>query len=196
MSWNRVYCILPLPTIVHHKFWLLRKLDDHVGLRLTELARQGWSTRDLVWADWAAAKLPGSGLRRVGDGRSLKIDLIPALSHTGLSPDYVLELAEFSVNETVYVRRPGGRSILRELSIGVEKLVSPSLLHRYTTGSGSDWQDFATERLKRWTEIEACKEQSQRGSASDPSVLKLRDFADDQMPVWYEEYCSQNQSSK
>ncbi|EFZ03039.1 hypothetical protein MAA_00113 [Metarhizium robertsii ARSEF 23] len=186
-----------------HKFWPLRKLNDDFGVKLAELAQQGWTTRDLVWADWAIP--PGLGVRRVGDNisprrvgdeMSLVMPLRPALAHNGLKPDHVLELSEFSVDSPA---RPGGFGTRhRELSVTVKELQSPSLRYRYTTGQGSQWRTFVSERLKRWTEIEACKMDPDSRPPHwlppppDFEVPPTWDFADDQMPLWYKTYWLEN----
>ena len=219
MSWNKVYCLFPLPTIDDHEFFPLQELGGHFGRRLTKLARQGWTTRDLVWADWAATKLPALGLRRVGDETSLQMTLRPALSYAEASPEYVLELAEFRVGDVVHDSPPPAlglftprstfaepptipreRSIGRALCVGVETLTSRSLAHRYVIGRKSGWGKYAEERARRWTEVEDCKETSNRSAGHDDleslvESLAMWDYADDQMPVWYEQYCMQQGQS-
>ena len=141
--------------------------------------------------------------------------LSPALSRSETTPDettpdYVLELAEFSVGEVVKVEPPRDRlafgqgtafgerptmsrqlSDSRELRVRMEELASRGLLHRYVTGEESGWRDFVIKRLKRWTEVEECKESSIGSAGSDPAVLWTWDYADDQMPVWFEQFSLQ-----
>lgn len=220
MSWNKVYSLFPLDTLAHHQFWPLRALDDVFGARLAELATQGWTTRHLVWADLDGELPSGLGARRVGDRDSLVMTLTPALAHTGLAPDYVLELSEFDVNTRAPVQDfPTDHRVFwgqinqieaqstasRELIITLGELKSHSLRHRYTTRENGAWRDFARKRLERWTEVELYKTDRDKRPAdfadypdflglppSDFQVPATWDFADDQMPIWYQTWCSQN----
>ncbi|KAJ3493952.1 hypothetical protein NLG97_g4397 [Lecanicillium saksenae] len=225
MSWNKLYVMFPLATLVHHQFWPLRELDDIFGARLNDLATQGWTTRDLVWVDFAKELLSGLGARRVGDENSLAMPLMPALACTGLTPDYVLELSEFDVNTRVPVQtvasfatdqrrlfpqlQPNAaqnRNAARapELMIKLEELKSPSLRHRYTTSESGAWHGFALKRLKRWTEVELYKMDRDKRPTNFPGSPLPSDFelpatwdsADDQMPIWYRECHSKNDPCK
>lgn len=209
MSWNKLYSMFPLATLVRHEFWPLQKLDDGFGAHLVELATQGWTTRHLVWVDLAEERLAGLGTRRVGDESSLVIPLLPALACTGVAPDYVLELSEFEVNDhspahNLLASHRTPRSLserqTRAYSITAKELKSQSLRHRYTIAEGSVWSSFVLKRLERWTEVELYKMDHDDRPATFPQVRPSSefevpatwDFADDQMPVWYRLCRSQN----
>lgn len=213
MSWNKLYSLFPLSTLVRHEFWPLQKLDDGFGAHLVELATRGWTTRHLVWADLAEERLVGLGTRRVGDESSLVMPLMPALAYTGVAPDYVLELSEFNVDIHSPARhlptrqrtpRRSSERKPRELNITLKELKSQSLRHRYTTAEGSVWSKFALERLERWTEVELYKmDHAERPAtfpelppSSDFEVPATWDFADDQMLIWYRRCRSQNDPRK
>lgn len=213
MSWNKIYSIFPLATIVTHKLYPLRPLDDHLGAHLAELSKQGWTSRDIIWLDLARLKVQNIGSRRVGDRHTLAMPLHPVLEGTGQTPDYVLEHAEFHVFDQ---RLPLPRSTSKfpsrntlqlfseELSIRVQELASPALYYQYTTGHGllsEAWRQYAEQRLKRWTIAELYKIPSSRRPlnpttfnspfGSLPSRHELPaswDYADDQMAQWYRQW--------
>lgn len=94
-----------------------------------------------------------------------------------------------------------GTASSRTLRVTLEELTSQSLRHQYTTELDSDWQKFTYTRLQRWTEIETYKMDRERRPAgfpdsplsSDFEVPATWDFADDQIPIWYESFCSQEE---
>jgi hypothetical protein len=217
MSWNKIYSIFPRTTIAHHKFYPLRSLDDDFGSVLVELAQQGWTSRDLVWPDLTKDEPHGIGPRRVGDHFSLVMPL-PSIStrcQVAFTPDYVLELVKFDVCDDpprpVSSRGFGNQTSIvrprdRKLYIQVEELTSPALRYRYTTGSGistDSWRVYVVQRLERWTLIEYLKmddagrlgELTHRPygypTVSLPSEFQVPatwDYADDQMPLWHQDW--------
>ncbi|KAJ9131066.1 hypothetical protein NKR23_g11892 [Pleurostoma richardsiae] len=74
ITWNKAYSIFARQTLINHQFFPLRSLGDDFGSNLNELSNQEWTTRNLVWADFAGAEVRKiEGLRRVGDRSTLVI---------------------------------------------------------------------------------------------------------------------------
>lgn len=182
MTWDNIYAIFPLDTMVNHRLYPLRPLDDQFGTCLAELALQGWTSRDVVWLDLIDLKVQHIGTRRVGDRYTLTMPLHPILEGTGQTPDYVIEHAEFVVldqrslhwqNTPHWQRMPPFQQPPQQrtarfggggLSVKVQELASPALRYQYTVGHGANpnWHDFVKERLKRWSVVELLKIPSSR----------------------------------
>lgn len=197
--------------MVNHKSYPLRPLDNTFGTTIAELARQGWTTRGLAWLEFGAPTPIGIGIRRVGDSSSATIPITPKLTLPHATPDYVTQHAKFEViNRTVQPRSGRrGRKIhgTRELRLQVEVLSSLALHYRYTTrqsDAANSWSYFVGKRLNRWIKIELYKtphnkrpfeitpytEDAYLNLDPSPNILlpETWDYADDQMPAWYEEF--------
>lgn len=209
--------MFPVTTIINHQLYPLRQLDGQFGAQLTELAKQGWTSRDIVWLDLSKVKVKHIGSRRVGDRYALVMPLHPILDRKGQAPDSTLEYAEFTVcDEKPRPLHPTPRSRSRstpmyippryseELSIRVQELSSLALYYSYTTSQGysiNDWRGFVEKRLERWLATEQYKDPSSihppPSSLFGPQFSPPRsrselpagwDYADDQMPVWYRQW--------
>ncbi|KAH8883191.1 hypothetical protein GQ53DRAFT_432057 [Thozetella sp. PMI_491] len=209
ITWNKVYAIFPQQTLISHLGFPLRPLDDEFGSGLNELADQGWTTRDIVWPDFATVQTSKvSGLRRVGDRSTLVIPLETDFVRGSSTPDFVIEHVQFNVpgTDSRYDQRRGyAQSQFRPdyyLKIRVQEVVSPALRHSYITAS-TEWNLYLTSRLQRWTWLELYKLAPNKRPAqlanapllsSDVSTLRdfavpaSWDYADDQLPKWYREW--------
>lgn len=175
--------MFPVMTIVKHKLYPLRPLDDQLGAQLAELAEQGWTSRDIVWLDLTDIKVKHIGSRRVGDPRTLAMPLYTILDRRGQTPDSVLEHAEFyvcdekrrplqSTSKSKSARRELGHFFSEELSIQVQELASLALRYTYTTSQSwpsSNWRVFVEKRLERWIATELYKIPSSRRPLRSPA---------------------------
>lgn len=200
ISWNKAYSLLPIPTIVHHKFYPTKPFDNGLGRALRHRSKWGWTTRDMLWPDQTSELISRKQCRQVGGPRSLVIKLgnVPPGDYT---PDYVLDASVFSL---VWE----SSASTRRLSISAQPTVeSAALRYKYTTGAGGDawrsWEKFLRDRLDRWIYVEIAKlsrEDRPRGfyflapgnyRFSFPSGYILPDawdYADDQMIPWFQEW--------
>ncbi|KAM0354832.1 hypothetical protein ACHAPU_000659 [Fusarium lateritium] len=200
ISWNKAYSLLPLSTIVHHKFYPLKPFDNDFGQKLRLYADQGWTTRDMLWPEMTRQLIPRKECRRVGDSMSLVIKLSGAPDGES-SPDCAFEANTFSVLWESH-------SAHSRLAISAEPVIkSPALRYTYTNGSKGNgrnsWKGFLDDRLKRWIYVEMAKMESElrpRGfyfmSPGNYNVtLPINyippanwDYADDQMILWFHEW--------
>ncbi|RYP26154.1 hypothetical protein DL767_008150 [Monosporascus sp. MG133] len=204
-------------TLINHQFYPLGSLDNDFGSNLKELANQGWTTRDIIWPDFASGKARKfAGLRRVGGSSTLVIPLDIGSIQAPSTPDFSIEYAQFEVswNER---QLSGHQNIFRQnqfhqgplqnrysrnlfLTIRSEEMVSPAVRHGYTTAS-TGWHSYVTDRLRRWAWLELYKLGSENpllqvtdplsSDVSIPEDFELPqswDYADDQIPGWYREW--------
>ncbi|ENH66292.1 hypothetical protein FOC1_g10001928 [Fusarium oxysporum f. sp. cubense race 1] len=96
ISWNEAYSLLPVPTMVFHKFYHLKPFDNALGKSLRERAKWGWSTRDMLWPDLTTRLISRKECHQIGGPSSLIIKLgnEPPGDYT---PDHVLEGSVYSV---------------------------------------------------------------------------------------------------
>ncbi|KAF0635135.1 hypothetical protein FPSE5266_06688 [Fusarium pseudograminearum] len=200
ISWNKVYCLFPLPTIKRHKFFALRPFDRSVGDTLREYAAAGWTTRDLVRPHEAPELIPREALQQIGGQRSLIIDLTG--SPIGkFTPDYVLESGVFSINWT-----PGNFDGHPILSVGVhQSFTRVALRYIHTTGlSGiaqQSWNEFLQTKLRLWVYIEDLKTYPVDTPTCNHLIVWYKchmcvrarmpstwDYADDQISTWFQEW--------
>ncbi|KAI8665149.1 hypothetical protein LRP88_12814 [Fusarium phalaenopsidis] len=200
ISWNKAYSLLPIPTIVRHKFYPIKPFDNALGQTLRQRAKWGWTTRDMLWPDQTTQFISQKQCRQIGGPSSLVIGLgnIPP---GDFMPDYVLDGSVFSV---VW----DSRASTRCLSVSVQPAVeSTALRYAYTNGGGGQawraWEKFLRDRLDRWVYVEIAKmgqEQRPPGfyfmapgnyRVSIPSGYELPgtwDYADDQIISWFQEW--------
>jgi hypothetical protein len=201
ISWNKAYSLLPIPTVVFHKFYPLKPFDDALGQSLRQRAKWGWTTRDLLWPDLTTQYISTEECRQIGGPRSLIIRLgdIPPGNYI---PDYILEGSVYSVLWKDI-------SSTRRLSVTIRLRSSSNALHYAHTNGGEighgckDWERFLRERLDRWTYVEVAKmdsDQQPPGShhmapgnyqVSIPANYQLPetwDYADDQIIPWFQEW--------
>ena len=198
ITWNKAFSIFPKQTIIQHKFYPLRPVDNEFGVGLTELNSQSWTTRDMMWPEldtntWPAQADSG---RRVGDRRSLVIALDTNKVQKPHTSDFVVEYAQFEVSP--YSNWPG-----HELPrLRLQELLLAALRNKYTYAQES-WYTFVTKRLQRWIQLELYKIDPERRPAefrhgiphhsdivlpADFHVPDTWDYADDQLPLWYSEW--------
>ncbi|KAI9150790.1 hypothetical protein HJFPF1_10567 [Paramyrothecium foliicola] len=209
LTWNKAFCMFPLDTLIKHRFYPLQNFDDRFGSRLNELARQGWTTRDIIWPDFKREEsLKIAKLRRVGDASALSISLNTDGVVVPPVPDSVIQYAQFVVvkDDPTQPRRgafrhPPGLPSPRGsyLSLGVLEMKSHGVRYVYATGSSS-WSTYLGERLRRWAWLEAFKMGTEgtpwRSATNSPLVSEITDFAtpetwdfaDNQIPIWYKEW--------
>uniref|UniRef100_L2FEJ4 F-box domain-containing protein n=1 Tax=Colletotrichum fructicola (strain Nara gc5) TaxID=1213859 RepID=L2FEJ4_COLFN len=205
---DKAYSLFPSLTIHQHKFYLLRRLDDDSGCRLSEYAHHGWTTRDVMWPDWTdKMKLKGKGCRRVGHRFSLVVELPGNFGTPSSTPHYVIEHAQFGIQGTVYMTRPNrGKRRDDEFELEAKPFTSHALRHCYTIANSWSWGYFLSGRLERWLMMELFKmgHENRPGpltpntpyysfkvslplSITPPSTW---DHADDQVPIWYAEWAA------
>lgn len=200
ISWNKVYCLFPLPTIERHKFFDLRPFDRIVGDTLRQYEAAGWTSRDLVRPHEAPELIPREALQQIGGQRSLVIYLTG--SPIGeFTPDYVLESGVFSINWT-----SGNFDYHPILSVGVhQSFTRVALRYIHTTGlSGraqQSWNEFLQTKLRSWVYNEVLKIDPVDMPACNhlndwykcPMCVRARmpsnwDYADDQISTWFQEW--------
>ncbi|CCT76256.1 uncharacterized protein FFUJ_14108 [Fusarium fujikuroi IMI 58289] len=200
ISWNKAYCLLPIPTVVSHKFYPIKPFDNALGKSLRERAKWGWTTRDMLWPDLTTRLISSKECRQIGGPSSLIIKLgnEPPGDYT---PDYVLEGSVYSV---VWKLMDTGRRLCVTMQPGP---VSHSLRYVYANGEVGhgckDWERFLRDRLDRWTYVEIAKldreEQPQGFYHMAPGNYRVRipagyqlpetwDYADDQIIPWFQEW--------
>ncbi|KAF4994657.1 hypothetical protein FGRMN_5654 [Fusarium graminum] len=199
ISWNKAYSLLPLSTIVHHKFYPLKSFDDNFGRKLRQYANQGWTTRDMLWPDMTRQLIPQRECHRIGDLGSLAIKL-GGTPHGDLPPDSALEGNVFSVLWE-------SNSAHSRLILSVEPTIK-SLALRYTYTNGGrgrarEFKQFLDERLRRWIYVEMTKMKSEQRPGDFYFVHSWSykvtiptgytppedwDYADDQMGAWFHEW--------
>jgi hypothetical protein len=214
ITWNKAYSIFPRQTLVDHKFFPLRSLDDEFGTELSELSLQGWTARDIIWPDHDKEKVDDVvGIRRIGDKRSLVIPLDTESVVTPSASDDVIELTQFEISERFnspsrigYDHRFGHTAIQNSatkstsLQIQTKTLTSSVLRYDYTTADNK-WYKFAIERTQRWAWLELYKlkqeDRPTQDTMSSPLISDISitadfeppqswDYADDQMMAWYQ----------
>ncbi|KAF1809576.1 hypothetical protein P152DRAFT_441373 [Eremomyces bilateralis CBS 781.70] len=203
ITWNKAYSIFPIQTVIHHKLYALKPMDEDFGSVLNELSNQGWTTRDIIWPELAADAQSHeiSGYRRVGDQSTLVILLHTYNVQKASTPDSVTEYAQFEVS-TNSVPPFFEQDRLPNTQIQLQRLVSPALRYEYTFGKSS-WHDFVSKRLQRWAWVELYKlEPGKRplqftdgiphyfniSFLQDFQTPETWDYADDQIPAWYLEW--------
>jgi hypothetical protein len=154
ISWNKAYSLLPIPTVMFHKFYPLKPFDNALGQSLRHRAKWGWTTRDILWPDLTSQLISHRECRQIGGPSSLIINLgnAPPGNYT---PDYVLEGNVYSVvwKSTASCRR---------LTVTIQLApVSSALRYPHTNGETGDgckaWAKFLRDRLDRWTYVEIAK---------------------------------------
>ncbi|KAI6771707.1 hypothetical protein HG531_009332 [Fusarium graminearum] len=200
ISWNKVYCLFPLPTIKRHKFFFVRPADGIRGDTPREYKAAGWTTRDFVWPDEAPELIPREALQQIGGQRSLIIDLTdPPIGE--FTPDYVLESGVFSINWAV--ANFDGHYIL---SVGVhQSFTRVALRYINTTGltgiAQQSWHEFLQSRVRLWVYMELRKMDPIDMPACNhlniwykcPMCVRVRmpstwDYADDHVSTWFQEW--------
>ncbi|KAM5526615.1 hypothetical protein FOXYSP1_21015 [Fusarium oxysporum f. sp. phaseoli] len=96
ISWNKAYSLLPVPTVVFHKFYPLKPFDNALGKSLRERAKWGWTTRDMLWPDLTTRLISRKECHQIGGPSSLIIKLGNELPGD-YTPDHVLEGSVYSV---------------------------------------------------------------------------------------------------
>lgn len=203
ITWNKAYSVFPRQTFVNHKFYPLRPMDDIFGSILNKYKKQGWTTRDIIWPDLATDQARASGVkRRIGDSSSLVILLDTSSVQQASTPDSVIEHAQFTMFEGQSIVRRSAHPNVRDPApqIQVQLLKSPALRYVYT--ASGIWLRYVTERLQRWAWVEIYKlEQTERPQQfangipdhfnvslpDDFSMPESWDYADNQLPLWYQE---------
>ncbi|RBA15939.1 hypothetical protein FPRO05_12160 [Fusarium proliferatum] len=200
ISWNKAYCLLPIPTVVSHKFYPMKPFDNALGKSLREQAKRGWTTRDMLWPDLTTRLISSKECRQIGGPRSLIIKLgnEPPGDYT---PDYVLEGSVYSV---VWKFMNTGRC----LSVTMKPApVSYALRYAHANGEVGhgckEWERFLCDRLDRWVYVEIAKmdrEEQPQGfyhmalgnyRVHIPDGYQLPetwDYADDQIIPWFQEW--------
>ncbi|KAI8716418.1 hypothetical protein NCS52_00935500 [Fusarium sp. LHS14.1] len=202
ISWNKAYSLLPIPTILRHKFYPMKSFDNIFGQILRQHAKRGMTTRDMLWPDQTTKFIAGKECRRVGGPSSLVINLgdVPIGDYT---PDSVLDGSVFSV---VWESNGGSRRLVVSMQPGVE---SAALRYAYANGERGPackaWEKFLRDKLERWVYVEIAKMgQGQRPPGfyfmapgnyrvSIPSGYEVPDtwdYADDQIVPWFQEWDS------
>ncbi|GKU22822.1 hypothetical protein FLAG1_10015 [Fusarium langsethiae] len=214
ITWNKAYSIFPRQTLVDHKFFPLRSLDDEFGTELSELSLQGWTARDIIWPDHDKEKVDHVvGIRRIGDKRSLVIPLDTESVVTPSASDDVIELTQFKISERfnspsrighnhrfVHTAIQNSATKSTSLQIQTKTLTSSVLRYDYTTAD-NEWYMFAIERAQRWAWLELYKlkqeDRPTQDTMSSPLISDISitadfeppqswDYADDQMMAWYQ----------
>ncbi|UPK92792.1 hypothetical protein LCI18_003727 [Fusarium solani-melongenae] len=154
ISWNKAYSLLPILTVVHHKFYSIKPFNNILGLTLRGRAMYGWTTRDMLWPDQTTQLISRKQCRQIGGPHSLVIDLenLPPGDYT---PDYVLDGSVFFVAWE-------SRDDTRRLSVSMQPAIeSTALRYTYTNGAGCrasrEWKKFLRDQLDRWNYIEFAK---------------------------------------
>ncbi|EEU43387.1 uncharacterized protein NECHADRAFT_27878, partial [Fusarium vanettenii 77-13-4] len=202
ISWNKAYSLLPIPTIVRHKFYPLTPFNSALGQTLRRHAKLGWTTRDMLWPDQTKKFMTGNECRRIGGTRSLVINLrdVPPGDYT---PDHVLDRSVFSV---VWESSGDSRRVSASIQPGVEFTALRDVYANGRRGQGCKaWEKFLRGKLERWIFVEIAKmSQQQRPPGfyfmapsnyrvSIPSGYQVPDtwdYADDQIIPWFQEWDS------
>ncbi|KAK7591988.1 hypothetical protein V3481_006624 [Fusarium oxysporum f. sp. vasinfectum] len=200
ISWNKAYSLLPVPTVVFHKFYPLKPFDNALGKSLRERAKWGWTTRDMLWPDLTTRLISRKECHQIGGPSSLIIKLgnEPPGDYT---PDHVLEGSVYSV---VWKLMDTDRHLSVTMQPGP---VSCALRYAYANGEigrgCKDWERFLCDRLDRWTYVEIAKmdrdQQPQGFYHMAPGNYRVRipagyqlpetwDYADDQIIPWFQEW--------
>ncbi|KAF4444516.1 hypothetical protein F53441_11109 [Fusarium austroafricanum] len=189
MSWSKDYSLLPLLTVVNHKFYPLKPLDNELGEVLNRLSQYSWTSRDMLWPDLTEKFKPRKECHQVGGSSSLVIKLRGEFpSHC--TPDYILDGSVYAVvSDWDYDHT-------RRLSV-------------HTNGANGHtckaWEKYLEQWLERWIYVELVKlgrEDRPPGfyftapgdyRVSIPSAWKPTegiawDYADDQVTTWFKEW--------
>ncbi|KAF1972375.1 hypothetical protein BU23DRAFT_644310 [Bimuria novae-zelandiae CBS 107.79] len=204
ITWNKAYSVFPRQTLIHHKSYPLKPMDDGFGSALREYSKQGWTTRDMVWPELPEnqVRIIG-GKRRVGDSSSLVISLDTSSVQSALTPDYVIEHAQFEVfaEQSNISLRFNRVPQSQDSHIRVHQLKSPALRYGYT--ASEPWRAYVAKKLQRWAWIELYKlkpaERPEQFAHGIPDLPHLSlpeefrmpeswDYADDRLPLWYLEW--------
>lgn len=186
ITWNKAYSIFPRQTLVNHRFYPLRSLDNGFGSHLNELAQLAWTTRDILWPDIQGPNYCRlEGHRRLGDRYSLVIPLNTESVQAPATTDFAIEYAQFDIprvgtqdtqsgpgfsSPTQFTQRPVAppqtnfpfghpqvASLANELlHIQVGEVISIAVRHCYLTSSES-WRSYLEKRLRRWAWLEIYK---------------------------------------
>ncbi|KAF5238851.1 hypothetical protein FANTH_10179 [Fusarium anthophilum] len=201
VSWNKAYCLLPIPTVVFHKLYPLKPIDNALGKSLRQRAKWGWTTRDMLWPDLTTRLVSRKECRQIGGPSSLIIKLGNA-PPGDYNPDYVLEGSVYSV---VWKSLP---DTCRRLSVTMKPApVSYALRYAHANGEVGygckNWERFLCDRLDRWIYVEIAKmdrdQQPQGFYHMAPAKYRVRipagyqvpemwDYADDQIIPWFQEW--------
>ncbi|GKU21451.1 hypothetical protein FLAG1_06217, partial [Fusarium langsethiae] len=200
ISWNKAYCLVPVPTIRFHKFYTLKPFDNTIGQSLRQRAKFGWTTRDILWPDLTKELISDKECRQVGGSSTLVISLgnNPPGDYT---PDYVLERSVYSV---VWKSTGSSRRLIASMKLSP---MSHALRYPHTNGDigdgCKDWWRFLRERLDRWVYVEVVKTDYDlrphgfyflapgNFRISIPAGYQVPDtwdYADDQIIPWFQEW--------
>ncbi|GKU22314.1 unnamed protein product [Fusarium langsethiae] len=201
ISWNKIYCLLPLPTIKRHKFFAFKPFDVDIHSTLREYTAAGWTIRDLIWPDKARELTPREALQQIGGQRSLVIDLANP-PRGEFTPDHVLENNVFSLDWSKGF--PDGR---RRLIVGALLLdEKPTLQYMHTTGrvgmAQASWKQFLGKKLAHWEHIQIlkvfheldpsfCRSTWYTCPVCESSVTSTWDYADEHISTWFQEWRNQ-----
>ncbi|KAL6917337.1 hypothetical protein FSST1_008832 [Fusarium sambucinum] len=206
ISWNKFYCLFPLPTIKWHKVFVLGPFDDYMDITLRKYATSGWTT---IWPDEAPELVPQGALQQISGQESLIINF--GNSPRGkFTPDCVLENGIFSIGWAAqdYDGHP-------RLAVGTLPMDrDPALRYIHTTGCigmpQASWIGFLTTKLRHWEYLEIMK--MDPDARSDCFFLPNRpvmgnwrdcltyiqfymmptwDYADEHISTWFREWRKQ-----
>lgn len=200
ITWNKAYCVFPRQTIVQHKLFPFKHLNDDFGSALNLYSQQGWTTRDIIWPQLATNLVRKmEGTRRIGDSSSLIIPLDTSSIPRALAPDSVTEYAHFEIIIECKTATPSLRLRNQILHMEVHRVTSPALRYVYT--ASDPWRSYVRERLQRWVRVELCKIKPANRPQQFANIIPARpklpddfelpqtwDYADDQMPIWFQEW--------
>ncbi|KAL9580239.1 MAG: hypothetical protein Q9212_004611 [Teloschistes hypoglaucus] len=217
ISWNKAYAIYPQSSFIHHKSYLLKKMDDYNGRSVAKYDARGWRSQDVLWPEEEASHGCIVKPRRLNDKFTWTIpfdviDVAPAAT-----PDFVLEFSTWKLAKCREVDRRNISSKLLFYITYTDKFWALILKHRYifqdrciSCSSGGNegyfWEDFLQPRLIRMSLMELHKVPAAKRSQliedtmkSDPESLyslwaelercgiSLPKY-DHEIPGWYAEW--------
>lgn len=217
ISWNKAYAIYPQSSFIHHKSYLLKKMDDYNGRSVAKYDARGWRSQDVLWPEEEASHGCIFKPRRLNDKFTWTIPLDDTDVAPAETPDFVLEFSSWKLAKCSEDDRWNISSKLLFYKTYCDKIRTPILEHCYifqhrcfsSSRGGYEecfWEDFLQPRLIRMTLMELHKVPAAKRSQliedmmkSDPENLYVLRAElercgislpkyDHEIPGWYAEW--------
>ena len=147
----------PLPTFIHRKTYILRKLNEYRGSLLLKYSQRGWKTQGTLWTEEETSSHPFQAQRRVGDKFTWTIPLPAEGVRSSPVPDSVIEYSCFSIRKSK-PEYPSECTTLRYVIQAVEfSALTLKYLYTYSGTKPNFWHDFVNERTNELSFLEIWK---------------------------------------
>ncbi|KPI41620.1 uncharacterized protein AB675_9044 [Cyphellophora attinorum] len=150
ISWNKAYCIFPYETMVQRKTFMLKECNEYFEGLLFKYSRRGFVNEDIVPP---GDHLPASslqGIRRIGDSRTLTVELPKDGVHPkSVASDVALEYSGFDFEPVRVLTDDPIDEPTCHYRIMTRRFVHISLRQEYSFPTACELQELLGGRLHK-----------------------------------------------